>query len=84
MIQTVNGNLGRSDRVGHGTEMCGVATFFDLQACLESDKPIEVAHRIESVKIIPDGDSDANDPELYGDITRQAIYLSEIENPASK
>lgn len=81
LIQTVNETWGAADRVGHGTEMCGVATFFDLQACLESDKPIEVAHRIESVKIIPDGDSDANDPELYGDITRQAIYLSEIENP---
>ena len=44
LIQTVNETWGAADRVGHGTEMCGVATFFDLQACLESDKPMIVSY----------------------------------------
>lgn len=80
-VQTVNSAWGAADQVGHGTEMCGIATFFNLQACLESGKPVEIAHCMESVKIIPTGDSDSNDPELYGDVTRQAVYLAEIENP---
>ncbi len=79
--QTINSAWGSSDQSGHGTEMCGIATFFNLQACLETQKPINLMHKIESVKIIPKSESDANDPELYGDVTRQAIYLAEIEKP---
>ena len=79
--QTINSAWGTADQFGHGTEMCGVATFFNLQACFETQSPIKIMHRVESVKIIPAGESNANDPELYGDVTRQAIYLAEIEKP---
>lgn len=83
-VQTVNNAWGTADLSGHGTEMCGIATFFNLQACLESRDPIKLTHKIESVKIIPQNESTANDPELYGDITRQAVYLAEVENPEAK
>lgn len=81
--QTINSAWGSADQFGHGTEMCGVATFFNLQACLETQNPIKIRHKIESVKIIPTGESNTNDPELYGDVTRQAIYLAEIEKPGA-
>jgi len=80
-VQTVNAAWGSADQVGHGTEMCGIATFFNLQKCMESHDRVSISHRIESVKIIPKSDSDDNDPDLYGETTRQAIYLSEIEKP---
>nr|WP_325223108.1 S8 family serine peptidase [uncultured Oscillibacter sp.] len=62
--QTINSAWGTADQFGHGTEMCGVATFFNLQACFETQSPIKIMHRVESVKIIPAGESNANDPEL--------------------
>jgi len=79
--QTINMAWGTADQSGHGTEMCGIATFLNLQACLETRNSVKIKHRIESVKTIPKSESDANDPELYGDVTRQAIYLAEIEKP---
>ena len=72
-------DISRSGHGGHGTEMSGLALYGDLLPVLTSDGPIELSHRLESVKILPD--RGANDPDLYGAITAQSIARAEIVAP---
>ena len=62
--------------------MAGVILYNDLQGALESDKPITVNHKIESVKILPNRGQNPRD--LYGAITQKAVSLAEIDNPYEK
>lgn len=78
-VQSVEESWGTDDHHGHGTEMAGVAVYYDLKKCLAETRTVEVLHRIESVKILPPRGN--NDPELYGAITEQAAALAELENP---
>lgn len=64
---------------GHGTQMSGTALYGDLMEVLDGDGPVEIRHRLESVKILPD--HGANDPDLYGAITAQSIARAEIVAP---
>lgn len=64
---------------GHGTEMAGLALYHDLSRHLDSTQRIALRHRLESVKIIPNGKG--NDPQLYGAITAMAVSHPEIRNP---
>lgn len=64
----------------HGTPMAGIAMYDDLRNLLFSTESWVQRHRLESVKIIHNGDE--NDPDNYGEVTRQAILLPEINNPS--
>lgn len=61
----------------HGTEMAGLALYGNLQKCLVTDEPVELFHRLESVKILPD--HGRNEPELYGEITARAVSRPEAQ-----
>ena len=67
---------------GHGTEMAGIAIYGNLQETIEDSGKVEINHRIESVKIIPN--TGENRRELYGAITQDAVALAEIDNPDVK
>lgn len=64
---------------GHGTRMSGLALYGDLAGPLVSTNPISLSHVLESVKILPD--YGANDPDLYGYITAEAMSRAEIQAP---
>jgi hypothetical protein len=64
---------------GHGTEMSGIALYGDLVPFLTANGPVQLTHRLESVKILPDRGT--NDPELYGHITATAISRVEVNAP---
>ena len=64
---------------GHGTEMAGLAVFNDRQKALEGQGIVELNHKIESVKILPN--SGHNPRDLYGAITQEAVSIAEIDNP---
>ena len=81
-IQAVDTSWTTSDLRGHGTQMAGIALYRNLVDDLLSTQKIEVSHKLESVKILPD--SGYNLPQLYGAITKQAISLAEIENPRAE
>jgi Subtilase family len=68
---------GTHDWKDHGTPMAGLASYGDLVEALESQGPIELSHRIESVKIIHQ--SDIVDPELYGALTQESAYRVEVK-----
>jgi len=67
------------DARGHGTNMAGLALYGDLASAIASTEPVELTHRLESVKVLPD--QGENDPKLYGAITRDAIAQAEISAP---
>ncbi|MCL6521431.1 MAG: S8 family peptidase [Firmicutes bacterium] len=70
---------GGPGRMGHGTEMAGLAAYGDLTPLLSGSALVRVHHRLESVKILPPrGD---NHPNLYGAITAQAVSRAEILAP---
>jgi hypothetical protein len=64
---------------GHGTEMSGISLFGDLVPVLTGNGPVDLSHRLESVKILPDHGE--NDPDLYGCITASAIARAELTAP---
>src|SRR4051794_11979121 len=60
-----------TDGETHGTEMAGVALYGDeLSHLLQDVGPVQLRHRLESVKILPPPPRE-NDPRLYGAITAQ-------------
>jgi hypothetical protein len=72
------------DRFGHGdwhgTGSAGLAMFgLALPAALVSTEEWRHTHHLESVKYIPS--TGHNDPELYGDITKEAVARAEIATP---
>lgn len=80
---TVDPNWGTSDKDGHGTNMCGIAAYGDLGDALASTASIGINHHLCSVKLLrKEGDNDKD--ELRGELTRQAIYQTEIANPEDK
>jgi hypothetical protein len=62
-----------------GTEMSGIALYGDLVPFLTGNGAVQLTHRLESVKILPD--RGANDPDLYGHITASAIGRVEVNAP---
>lgn len=68
-----------TDPQQHGTGMAGIALYGNLTDVLPGNGPIRLRHRLESVKILPD--QGANDPELYGEVTNQAMSRIEIVSP---
>lgn len=68
-----------TDAKGHGTEMAGLALYGCLTSLLVSDEPVVLNHRLESVKILHQ--ELANDPELYGEVSSQAVSRIEIAAP---
>jgi len=68
---------------GHGTGVAGLALYGDLTEILSESQPVEMAARLESVKILPPPPA-SNDPELYGRITEQAIYRVEVQWPVRR
>ncbi|KQN07160.1 hypothetical protein ASE85_18720 [Sphingobium sp. Leaf26] len=62
---------GLDDIRGHGTQLAGLALFGDLTLNLQSTMPVTISHRLESVKLLPDGG--VNPHHLLGVVTRRAI-----------
>lgn len=83
-LDTINLSWGTNDsfRSGHGTPMAGLILFGDLSETFDSSDRVKIYHELESIKIIHN--SEANDPELFGKVTQEAIARAEILNPDNK
>ena len=78
-VLTVDPDWLPTDRDGHGTEMAGIALYGCLTSVLESNDPIVLRHRLESVKTVQD--DQPHDPDLFGAVTSQAVSRIEIAAP---
>jgi hypothetical protein len=72
---------GSTDHHRHGTEMAGLSLLGDLTAPLAQSGPVQLEHRLESVKILPPPEQSPNDPELYGSVTQEAMARIEAREP---
>ncbi len=70
------------DRNGHGTEMAGICLYGNLVPALADAALVELSHRLESVKILPDEGQNA--PHLYGSIVTEATARVEISEPTAR
>ncbi len=68
------------DEIGHGTSMAGLVLYGSIAAALVSGSPIQLSHRLESVRIFPPVPL-ANPPELYAALTAEAVARLEIQAP---
>jgi Subtilase family len=64
------------DLIGHGTQLAGLSLYGDLTVALQNMLPIQIKHRLESAKIIPD--AGYNPHHLLGAMTRAGINAAEI------
>ena len=78
-LHAVNTAWGVTDFNGHGTGQAGLAIWGDLTHAFESTEQILIAHRTESVKLLPDQGKNA--VEHYGAYTHDAVSLMEIAAP---
>lgn len=65
-----------ADRQNHGTPMAGLGLFGNLDNPLLHSAAVNLRHRLESVKMLPDS-GDGNDPLAYGLATAQAVAAPE-------
>jgi hypothetical protein len=61
--------------------MAGLALVGDLTDALASDGPIEIGHRLESVKLLPADGGNVGDSRHHGYLTSEAVARPEITNP---
>ncbi len=80
-LHTVEPGWGTDDSDGHGTEMAGLALAGDLTELLAGSSPVEFAHRLESVKLLPKGGATGTDPAHHGYLTIEAVARPEIAAP---
>ncbi len=80
-LHTVEPAWGTDDAEGHGTAMAGLAIAGDLTDVLALDEPVEIGHRLESVKLLPTDGGNAGDPRHHGYLTIEAIARPEISDP---
>jgi hypothetical protein len=81
-VHTCNPAWGSSDNPGthgHGTAMAGLCLYGDLTDVLNSSAWLSATHRLESVKLLPP--SGVNEPDVYGQITIEAIARAEVQAP---
>ena len=82
-LHTYDPNWSKGDGLeggrGHGTAMAGVALYGDLGEVLTSDEIIQLKHRLESVRVLPE--IGRNPKRLYGSITQESVYRVETKKP---
>ena len=84
-LHTVEPGWDTGDNVnGHGTQMAGLALAGNMTELLGGNNPVEINHRLESVKLLPPDGAPQTDPHLYGYWTEEAVARPEITAPARK
>lgn len=80
-LHTVEPGWGADDGDGHGTAMAGLAMAGNLTAALASDEPVQVGHRLESVKLLPEDGTNGGDARHHGYLTTEGVARPEVTAP---
>lgn len=81
-LHTVEPAWGTDDMVGHGTQMAGLALVGNLTELLVGQGRVEINHRLESVKLLPQDGATGTDPNHHGYLTVEAVARPEITAPS--
>ncbi|RJQ77319.1 MAG: hypothetical protein C4519_13700 [Desulfobacteraceae bacterium] len=77
-MHTVEPTWGTDDTEGHGTAMAGLALVGNLTEVLASTEPVQIGHRLESVKLLPYDGANEGDAKHHGYLTIEAVARPEI------
>lgn len=77
-LHTVEPGWGTDDNNGHGTWMAGLALAGNLTHLLAGNNPVEINHRLESVKLLPQDGATGTNPHYHGYLTAEAVARPEI------
>lgn len=80
-LHSVEPGWGTDDEDGHGTGMAGLAMLGNLTNALVSDDLVQVGHRLESVKLLPEDGANGGDARHHGYLTTEAVARPEITAP---
>ncbi len=80
-LHTVNPGWGVEDTANHGTGLAGLVALGDLSAALAADGPLEVQHRLESVKLTPEQGANAGDSRQHSYLFAEAVSRPEVAAP---
>ena len=72
---------GFDDQAEHGTPQAGLAGFGNLTDMLGSSSPVELAHRLESVKLLDRDGGNEGDSHFHGSLTMEAVAYPEFDEP---
>ena len=75
-LHTVIGTSG-VDSQGHGTAMAGLALYGPLDDLLTGSGTVQLRHRLESVRVLPNPSEPRTDPRDYGTVTVDAVARTE-------
>lgn len=74
---TVNAAWGIHDSANHGTGLAGIVAYGDLHQYLASSGPVEIGHRLESVKLTPNQGANPGDDKHHAGLFVDAVTLPE-------
>lgn len=80
-LHTIEPDWNVDDQDGHGTAMAGLVLAGDWAPWLASSEPLRINHRLESVKLIPQGGTNSGDAKHHGYLTSEAVSRPEITAP---
>ena len=83
-MHTVDPAWGVDDSNGHGTEMSGLSLYGNLVGALDSNSTLQIAHRLESVKLLPGNGANTHDPAHHGYLTVDAVQQLLVAAPDRK
>lgn len=80
-LHTVEPAWGVSDDANHGTGLAGLVAYGDLTTPLSSAEAVDVAFRLESVKLIPSEGANAGDARHHAYLFSEGVSRPEIAAP---
>ncbi|MGH8108601.1 MAG: S8 family peptidase [Arenimonas sp.] len=83
-MHSVEPAWGVDDSANHGTGLAGLAAYGDLTEALASTFSIDVAHRLESVKIIQEEGGNEGDERHHAYLFAEAVGRPEITAPGRR
>ncbi len=66
---------------GHGTPLAGLTLYGDLEPLMSDMQQVQLAHAVESMKLLPPRGFPKTSPGNYGVVTEGAVSSVEIERP---
>ncbi|MET4676872.1 S8 family peptidase [Luteibacter sp. PvP120] len=80
-LHTVEPAWGVEDEADHGTGLAGLAAYGDLAQALASADPVQIPHRLESVKLIPAEGANEGDARHHAYLFMEGVARPEIAAP---
>lgn len=80
-LHTVEPAWGVDDTANHGTGLAGLAGYGDLTDALALTGPIEIPHRLESVKLVPQDGGNNGDARHHAYLFTEGVARPEVAAP---